>query len=196
MFFLTAFLCAVAFIITSIGVLWQENSTQTEKNQVSEPYFPPPPENTPIVFLWEEGGGEIVYLNFEKNEILITILPDDCDENSPLVYGYRDFEAVRATYLLLSGLVDRLGGVEIEENGEILRLTGAQIAPFLGTTSEDFTLKRKVISAIFRKIAILGFSNNDFMFIINNSNTSLSFPDCYGFEERIAEMAKNTVIIN
>ena len=190
-FTLTAVLCGLAFFLTSLGVLWQEGSAQTEKNQVSEPYFPPPPQSTPIMFLWEEGGGEIVYLDFEQNEIVVTILPQNCDENAALVYGYRDFEAIKANYLLIISLVDRLGGIEVEGSGEALRLTGAQIASFVGK-SEDFTAKREVISAIFRKIAISGFSNNDFMFIINNSNTTLSFPDCYGWDERLAEMAKNT----
>ncbi len=194
-FTLTAVLCALAFFLTSLGVLWQEGSTQTEKNQVSEPYFPPPPQNTPIMFLWEEGGGEIVYLDFEQCEIVVTILPENCDENAALVYGYRDFEAVKANYLLIVSLVDRLGGIEVIKNGEALRLTGAQIASFVGQ-GEDFATKREVISAIFQKIAISGFSNNDFMFIINNSNTTLSFPDCYGWDGKIAEMAKNTKIIN
>ena len=160
-----------------------------------ELYTPPPPDNTPIMFLWEEGGGEIVYLDFEQNEIVVTILPQNCDENAALVYGYRDFEAIKANYLLIISLVDRLGGIEVEGSREALRLTGAQNASFVGK-SEDFTAKREVISAIFRKIAISGFSNNDFMFIINNSNTTLSFPDCYGWDERLAEMAKNTRIIN
>ncbi len=194
-FTLTVVLCAVAFFLTSLGVLWQEGSAQTEKNQVSEPYFPPPPQNTPVMFLWEEGGGEIVYLDFEQCEIVVTILPENCDENTALVYGYRDFEAVKANYLLIISIVDRLGGIEIEENGQALRLTGAQIASFVGK-SENFTAKRQVISAIFQKIANSGFSNDDFMFIINNSNTTLSFPDCYGWDERIAQMAKNTKIIN
>ncbi len=194
-FTLTVVLCAVAFFLTSLGVLWQEGSTQTEKNQVSEPYFPPPPQNTPVMFLWEEGGGEIVYLDFEQCEIAVTILPENCDENTAPKYGYSDFEAVKANYLLIISVVDRLGGIEIEENGQSLRLTGAQIASFVGK-GEDFTAKRQVISAIFEKIANSGFSNDDFMFIINNSNTTLSFPDCYGWDERIAQMAKNIKIIN
>ncbi len=197
LFSLTVIICAAVFTLASIGVFWQEGGkAQTEKSQSGEPYAPPPPENTTILFLWEEGGGEIVYLDFQQNKILITILPENCDENAALVYGYRDFEAVKANSLLISGLVDRLNGIELKQNGETLRFTGAQVVPFLWSDRENFALKRQVISAIFEKIAISGFSNKDFMFIINNSNTTLSFPDCYGFEERMAALAGNVQIIN
>lgn len=164
-----------------------------------ELYTPPPPDNTPIMFLWEEGGGEIVYLDFKNSRIELILLPKDCDENAALVYGYTNFEAVKANHLLLSGIIDRLGGIELETSDAmsgVLRYTGSQISSLLAANPEDFELKRTVSEKIFEKISSLGFSNKDFMFIINNSNTTLSFPDCYGWEGEIASMAKNLVIMN
>ena len=193
--------CATAFILLSLLVLagdWPKIGRVNE-SQSGELYSPPPPENTAIVFLWEEGGGDIVYLDFENERIEIILLPQKVDENAALVYGYTQFEAVKANHLLLSGIIDRLGGIELEEStvsGTPLRYTGAQVVALIGSSPEDFELKRRITEKIFEKISSLGFSNKDFMFIINNSNTTISFPDCYGWSERLGNMSENIVIMN
>ncbi len=172
---------------------------RANETQSGETYTPPPPKNTAVMFLWEEGGGEILYLDFEKQRIEVIILPEKCDENAALVYGYTQFEAIKANNLLLAGIVDRIGGIELEDkenSGTAFRYTGSQVTALLDASFQDEELKRCVIEKIFKKISSLGFSNKDFTFIINNSNTTLSFPDCYGWSERLPEMAKNVVIMN
>lgn len=196
-FSLAVLVTAATFVLLAVGILWQGSGNKNaNKNQSGEIYTPPPPQNTALMFLWAEGGGEIFYLDFADKKITATILPKNCDENAALVYGYHEFEAVKADFLLVSSVIDRLGGIEIETNGEKLRFTGMQVTSYVLSDFDDFSLKRQVILSLFEKIASKGFSNDDFMFIINNSNTTLSFPDCYGWETKIAEMAKNLTIIN
>ena len=158
LFFGAVILCAAVFVLAAVGILWQEGiADNAQKNQSGEVYTPPPPKNTALMFLWEEGGGEIFYLDFEENRIVVTILPQKCDENAALVYGYREFEAVKANYLLISSLIDRLGGVETVINGENLRLTGVQVMDYLSPKSDNFEPKRQIISALFKKIEKLTF---------------------------------------
>ena len=197
--FLAAILfCSVIFVLLSVIVFMGEPTIVGKVNETpsAEPYTPEPPKNTPVMFLWEEGGGEIVYLDFKSKKVELIILPQDCDENAALVYGYTNFEAVKANYLLISGLVDRLGGIEIDLGNGELRYMGAQISSHLAANKENLPLKRNILEKIFEKISLLGFSNKDFMFIINNSNTTLSFPDCYGWEGYIGELSENLVIMN
>lgn len=196
-FFLAVLITAATFILLAVGILWQGSSNENaNKNQLGETYTPPPPQNVALMFLWDEGGGDIFYLDFKEKKITATILPKNCDENAALVYGYHEFEAVKADFLLFSSIVDRLGGIDLEIKGENLRFTGIQAATLVLSDFDDFSIKRQVILSLFEKIASRGFSNEDFMFIINNSNTTLSFPDCYGWEIEISEMAKNITIIN
>lgn len=197
-FLASIFFCSIVFVLMAVIVFMGEPTIvgRVNETQSGEPYTPEPPENTPIMFLWEEGGGEIFYLDFKNKKIEVIILPLKCDENAALVYGYTNFEAVKANYLLISGIVDRLGGIEIDLGNGELRYTGSQISSHLASNKEDFPLKRAILEKIFEKISLLGFSNKDFMFIINNSNTTLSFPDCYGFTGYMSEISDNLVIMN
>ena len=128
-FFLAVLITAATFILLAGGILWQGSSNENaNKNQLGETYTPPPPQNVALMFLWDEGGGDIFYLDFKEKKITATILPKNCDENAALVYGYHEFEAVKADFLLFSSIVDRLGGIDLEIKGENLRFTGIQAA--------------------------------------------------------------------
>ncbi|MBQ3817178.1 MAG: hypothetical protein II802_02765, partial [Clostridia bacterium] len=122
--------------------------------------------------------------------------PQSTLESYEYCYGYKINYRVSSDISLLAGIIDLVDGIEIPIENEKLRYTGVQIADLVSTTVEKQVLKREITTALFDKISEVGLQKSDFVYIIENSETDLTVPQCYYWDEKIREMAQNTVILN
>ena len=164
---------------------------ETEKGESSVPYYSEAPENAGVLFdIYSDRT--LFYMDFEKNTI--SILTDNKNTNTgDTLYGYPVDYTVSAGYDLLVYIIDTVGGIELETETEILRFTGVQIADMLSKSSDTKSLYRKVIPEIFKKIKEKGISREDLLYIIENSETNLTFPDCYYWSDYLKSFSVITI---
>ncbi len=185
----------VGIIFIGSGYLYLNRElTPTENKNPSVPYYPESPENKGVMF---EICGERVlfFLNFENSSL--SVLFDDSE--TPLggkLYGYSVDYKVTGDYDLLAGIIDIAGGIELETEKEVLRYTGVQITDILSRETEREELIRQIILVLTEKISKMGFQKKDFLYIIENSETNLTVPDCYYWSEYINKLCSNVKIIN
>ncbi len=192
-------ICAVVFIGGSYAYLTNhiENKTKTgsvSKEKQDEPYTAPEPQNCGILVAMPDKSGMIFYLDFLKKGI--TAIPiEDTEEIEKEYMGYSVDYNIYADYSLLSGLIDRIGGVEFEEDGVKERLTGMGVVEKLGSNS-DRLLKYKILKSAFDTISQNGLTRSDLIYITENcDSTQLSVADCFYWVNYLKEMAGNINII-
>ena len=152
------------------------------------------PDNKGIAFLLPDSSGVIAYLDFE-NSCINVINVENYDSTNDLYYGYTVDFTVETDYQLIGGIVDRVGGVNVEVNGETLRYTGVQIIDLI-SVNPDEDMKAQVITQIFRQISENNFSKDDFIYIIENSKSNLTVVDCIYWLDYIDEMRSNINFVN
>ena len=148
-------------------------------------------ENAGIMFNFSESK-TFVYLNFEAG--CVNLLLDETQ--NPENYGYSVDYTVEGDYALLGGIVDCVDGIDLERDSEILTFTGVQIAEMLETTVCTTELRKELASAIFYSISERDFLREDFLYIIENSTTNLTVPDCYYWQGSVKDLCKNVRIID
>lgn len=191
---MAACVCA-GIIFVGGGYLYLNRELSTVENKTySVPYYSPAPENAGVMFRIGQQG-VLVYLDFEDNNIRFVYDTKDTPTGG-LLYGYTVDYTVESDFDLLSGIVDILGGIELERDGEILRYTGVQVSELLLKNNCDRDLCDEVILKITEKVKNTGFQNEDFLYIIENSSTDLSLPDCYYWREYISALCGNVQIVN
>ena len=188
--------CGVIFVLTgylylsaNIGDIPAENKTE------SVPYAPSQPENAGVL-LDIAGSAVFFYLDFETERLPVMVIDQTADLSQDSYYGYPSHYKITADYSFLAGLIDRIDGIELVIDGEKLRYTGVQTVDLIARTAETYELKKQVISAAFEKIAKTGFSKSDFVYIIENSETNLTVPDCYYWADYLPEMCGGGGVIN
>ena len=159
----------------------------------SVPYYSFTPDSAGVLF---DISGNLVFtfLDFERESISLVF----CEENHSYedeIYGYNVDYTITADHSLVGGIVDLLDGIELEENSEIFNFMGSQVVEKLTTTTSS-TEKRYIIKQIISKIAQKGFSKKDFLYIIENSETNLTVPDCYYWSDSLGAVCKTVVIVN
>jgi len=192
-------LLAVCFctgiIFIGCGYLYLNRElTPTENKSPSVPYYPESPENKGVMFeICKESV--LFFLNFENSTI--SVLFDD--SNTPVggkLYGYDVDYKISGDYDLLAGIIDIAGGIELKTQDEVLRYTGVQVSDLLSRETDRDELVREIILVLAEKISEKGFQNKDFLYIIENSQTNLTVPDCYYWPEYINNLCSNVNIIN
>lgn len=168
-------------------------ATQTERKDYTVPYKHIP-DNAGVGFLLPDSSAVLVYLNFENNCINVVNI-EKYDAANDLYYGYTVDYTVEVTYPFISGIVDRLGGINIRVNGEVLRYTGVQVVE-LAKGNKDSTIKSQIISEVFSQISKSGFSKENFVYIIQNTNTDLSLLDCIYWMDYIDNIRGDIKFIN
>ena len=87
--------------------------------------------------------------------------------------------------------------VRCEKCGEIYtKITGGVISNPNDYINVCSKCKLLSIKQIFSKIAQNGFSKKDFLYVIENSETNLTVPDCYYWSDSIEAVCKTVVIVN
>ena len=187
-------ICAVIFI--GIGYLYiSANIKQTEGKNESVPYAVSTPENVGIMFEINDSKS-LIYLDFEGQGISY-LNADEKTVKDGFCCGYSVDYRVSADYEFLSGLIDRLGGIELYYESTVpLNFTGVQVTDLLSHTVEREDLRKDIILSIIEKISVVGFSRSDFSFIIENSSTELNIPECYYWNEYMKNMCSKPHIVN
>ena len=167
-------LCLTAFIMT--GVIYLDKNTDFgEVNQEvsSVPYYTYYPQNSGIIF---ERGTEktFFYLDF-KGETISVIFDIEGDSTDDEIYGYRVDYEISIDNELFVWIIDTLGGLEFGD----LRYTGIQTVEMLCEAEDYRQKKREIILKILEKIGEVGLSRGDLLYIIEESETNLTVPDCY-----------------
>ena len=152
------------------------------------------PDNAGIAFLLPDSSAVIAYLDFE-NRCINVINIDAYDITNNLYYGYTIDFIVETDYQLIGGIVDRVGGVNIQLNGETLRYTGVQVIDLISVNS-GANIKPQLITQIFKQISENDFSKDDFIYIIENSKSNLTVVDCIYWLDYIGEMRGNINFVN
>ncbi|MCQ2455099.1 MAG: hypothetical protein MJ090_03015 [Clostridia bacterium] len=189
--------CTVLFVGASYAYLsgkTEETETPAEKVKNDEPYFSATPVNCGVMLCLPDDSGLLFYLDFLKEKITVLGI-DNTAETESEFKGYSIDKKIFADYNFLSLLIDRIGGIELEENGEAVRLTGMQVTEKL-SEKNDRILNYQIIRAVLGAVSENGLTRNDFVFLIENcDNTDLTLPDCYNWERYIKQMSRNINIL-
>lgn len=188
-FFRFAAVCILAStVFTVLGWLYLKSELKPAENKAeSVPYYTSVPENVGIMF---ELCGEktLIYSDFTENTLTV-VKADGADGG--IIYGYSADFTVTSDYSLIGVIADSVGGINLERENVILSLTGSQLTELLSTTADGGELRKTVTEKIISEIGKNGFSREDFLFIIENSDTDLTVPDCFYWSDYIGEIFKN-----
>lgn len=149
------------------------------------------PENRCILVLHENGSGALLYLNFSDIALEIHLFDKNCEEEAEKL-GYIIDYKMETTNDFIFSLCDRIGGIEITENGETYKYLGSSMAQFLEKKPGSDTLL-KISEGFFEKFAKIGLSSADFMFIMENTTTNLNYPTVYDWLDFLPELLCNCI---
>lgn len=171
----------------------RKNFKETENKVSSIPYSFSVPENKGIM-LDVCDSLTFLYLDFEEEKLKVIIPPGTEYEGE--IFGYPINFTVKTDYSFVAEAVDCADGIELDIRGETLRYTGIQVADILSRTVDTSELKRQIITALMGKIGENGIDSEIFNFIVENTDTDITVPDCYYWERYITKLCKNGGIIN
>ncbi len=152
------------------------------------------PENCGIAFVFPNNSAVLVYLDFDNLSIKLFDI-ENFDSTRPEYNGYNADYTVHTNYEIIEGIIDRIGGANLDYGGEKLRYTGVQVIDLISRGC-DSDLKRQLILEIFEQISKNNFSKDDFVYIIENSESDLSVIDCIYWLDYIKEMSGRISFIN
>ncbi|MBE6797500.1 MAG: hypothetical protein E7531_04090 [Ruminococcaceae bacterium] len=184
-------LCCAAVFTGLSFVMLRTPAEQSDSENNFVPYVEN--EDTPkgILFCFDEGGSVFFYFDSDSSSTAVLLLQNGATTADVDTYGYTVFRTVKTDYQMLEGFIDHIGGIELENT----RYTGVQVSDMLCHDAQK-EIRREIISAIFRHLASNGLSGEELVFIIENSDTDLSFPDGYSLLQSIEELTKNLHFIN
>ena len=132
-FIISSMFCAV---LIGIGYFYMQKNLAPAQNEIKNvPYKQQTCENKGIL-LEIDGDKTFFYLDFENNELLVSIFPEEELKNE--IYGYSVDFNVSGDYNILSDMVDYVGGIELEIKQQKYRYTGIQIAEIYNVGNEFF----------------------------------------------------------
>ena len=97
---------------------------------------------------------------------------------------------------MLEYIIDAVGGIALKIGEETLSLTGVQVSNILETNTEREELRREIAEQIILKISKQGFDRENVLYIIENSKTDLTVPDCYYWSEHLKEVCQLPRMVN
>lgn len=150
-------------------------------------------KNATLLCLYEDGSGALVHLDFDASKTIMFIYNDHA-EGQALMSGYDINYTVNLTSDFLCRFCDRIGGISLGEGDAKRRYLSAGLRQKLGEKA-DYDEREKIATAFFEKIAKIGLSSDDFMFIIEETENNLAYPVCYGWIPRMGELAQNCEIL-
>lgn len=190
------FLCGAVFFVSAFLYLnfsLKESKIKTDNTEKNIPYFDYP-QSCGILLCLPDEKKVMFYLDFEQ-EISYIINIDNYYDNLDSYVGYPIDYKISANYYTLSLVFDRVGGIDMEIDENVLRYTGIQVCDMLALNdSSEFRLK--VISAFCERLAKRGFSAEDFKYLISRCDTDLKMPICLYWQDYVKSMFENTVFVN
>lgn len=188
--------CGLLFFFSAYLYLYTglNNSKEAETKENSIPYEKAVPEDTGLLIKFESGSAVMIFLDFSYERILAAVI-DDYTDGAEQRLGYDIQYTLQTDATFLEGIVDKLGGIDLDIQNTPLRYTGVQVCDLISRNT-DVELKRQILSSIFTKISKVGFSTDGFVFMIENSDTALTVPDCIYWAEHLKNMCMRYMIIN
>lgn len=185
----TAFFCLVFFASFSFLYLTADRKkSDADHTESNIPY-----ENVTdcgVLFTLPSGKYCLFYLSFQ-NEKSVLLFPRDNVKRVKYGNYTADYE-ITLDYGILEGIVDRVGGIELDGN----RLTGVQAVSFIAENESKLDIQKTVGEKIIEQISKNGFSKSDFVYIIENSDTNLAVPDCFYWESYMSAVCKSCEVIS
>ena len=190
--FLTSFTVSICslLIFMATGFFYLQSTNETVENKTEKVPFYQVPENKGIL-LDIDGIKTLFYMNFEKNNLSV-IYPDMEEE----IYDYEIDYKIKSDYKIVEEIIDILGGIDLKISEETYNYTGAQVVDLISKTEDIEPLKKTVTEKVIEKIGERGMTLEEFVYIIENSETNLTIPDCYTWPEYMSEICKNVRFIN
>ena len=151
------------------------------------------PSSCGLLFCDEEDRGVFLYLDFENILTQIYIFPEDAKEqteNLPYITHYTF--AVNEEFA--GKLCDRLGGVEMTDPKGVTEVYFSTSMDQIVAKELNYDQLLKISLAFFEKIAKIGLSSEDFMFIIESAETDISYTVCYDWISHMKQMMCNCII--
>lgn len=189
-------MCVVccALLVSGGYFYLNKNITETDNTVSKVPYTFKEPENSGIL-VEIAGNFSFWYMDFENSRLAVMLVSEN-DAEKEEIYGYTVDYRLQADYTMLADIIDFAGGIETEENGTKVRLTGIQAADKLSRMSDGEVFRRHIITSLISSAAQNGFQRKYIMYIIKNSETDLTVPDCYVWSDYIKKLCVNGEIIN
>lgn len=179
------------FLGVSFGYLKYNFGIKTTQINQKADYVPyqKTPSNCGMTFVFPESNAYLFYLDFENLRINVINIPE-FDEK---IYSYNgctnDFQ-MYADSQFVEGIIDRIGGIDLTNQSETLRYTGSQVIDYLANDT-SMNVRQKIISQILKKFSKNGFSKDDFVYIIENSESNLDFIDGIYWIDYLKDMSQN-----
>jgi hypothetical protein len=152
------------------------------------------PKSSGVLYLHEDGSGALIFLNFEQKTTAVNIFLEDAETNA-LSVGYEINYTIKGTDAFLCELCDRLGGLDLAEKEVVYRFTGAGLAEKLAFSS-SLEEKAEISEGFFKKISKIGFTREDFQFIVENTETNLNFPVCFSWDASLKDPVSQYIFEN
>lgn len=171
---------------------FSDDSADVDKKDYTVPYEKMP-ENSGVAFVLPNNSAVLVYLDFEN--VCMQILNIEKFGIQTEYYGYTADYTVELSYELIGGIIDRVGGINLEIDGEILRYTGVQVIDLISSGKASM-IKQQLITQIFEQISKNKFSREDFVYIIEKSKSDLSIIDCIYWLEYIDDISGRVNFVN
>ncbi|MBR6572654.1 MAG: hypothetical protein IKK77_02940 [Clostridia bacterium] len=183
-------------IFTLLGIFVLPASVVFDTNQAGEkmegvPYVNTP-ENSGVFIYTGDDRGVFIFLDFENRRINAFTFAENCEkelQNS----GYEVNYTIKASTEFIGDMCDRLGGIVMEKGEDKYRFSSVVLIEEI-EGNKTLESMEKITVAFFEKISKLGLSSNDFKFIMNNTETNLNYPICYGWIEYVQTMFQNYTI--
>lgn len=191
-------LCISLGIFLSLGLIFLPIALNSPSSFVVEeesdiPYAPRF-QNSGVLYLSDDGSGLLIFLNFDAKTAAVNLFLSDA-EKAALGSGFEINYIIRGSDLFLCEFCDRLGGVDIVENGVERRFSGAALKQKLKNSSTLFE-KAEISEGFFKVFSKIGLSLEDFQFIIENTKTNLNFPVCFSWKDVLKDTLSNYVFEN
>lgn len=194
--FFTSVVCSAVFLAAAFVYLNMEvKSEKTEAKDYTVPYTQSTPDDCGVLVAFPDESGCLIYFDFTKSSIT-ALFCDDVDSVQNQYKGYSVNYNLEADYDLLSGIIDRCGGIDLDITEDVLRYTGLQITDILSTKVDTNTIRALIAKAVFRAIGENGIDSELLVYVIENSNTDLTVPVCLNWHEYLKDMCQNATVIN
>lgn len=183
--------CCALFVGTGYFYL-DSKLNQPVKKEVEQELYAYSLQNKGVLFDIS-GDKTLFYLDFEEKSV--TVIASEIYDDAESVKGFPVDFTVEADYDLVSGIIDIVGGIELSIDGEKLIYTGVQVVEVFNTAENSNELKEEIIRKVLHKISQNGFLRKDFLYITENSNTNLTVPDFYYWQDYVSEICKTVRIL-
>lgn len=144
------------------------------------------PQNFGIMLNLPQNEGVFFYLDFSQNEMVLTPF-FGADEAEGFSFDTR-FN-IDISYELFGEIVDRVGGIDVMQEGEEMRITGITAAEMLKTNAES---KEEILSSFSEQIAENGLTKSDFLYISENcESTDITLIELFPIKDHIFSLMNN-----